>query len=126
VHIHVSIPFGNRSPLRNFNQDSITTKDQEWNEIINPIGGYFKYADLCSFEVPERNAIWCRPETVNFLENFDMRHQALVRLCKIGCQNKDGIPIGNILKFVSNSISISINLHSKFLTCTCQIHAELN
>ena len=23
-----------------------------------------------------------------------MRHEALVRLCKTGCQNKDGIPIG--------------------------------
>ena len=28
-----------------------------------------------------------------------MRHEALVRLCKTGCQNKDGIPIGKTLKF---------------------------
>ena len=53
VHIHALIPCGNRNPLRNFNQDSITAKDQEWNEIINAIGGYFKYADSCSFELPE-------------------------------------------------------------------------
>ena len=81
-------------------------KDQEWDEIINAIGGYFKHADSCSFELPERNAIWSRPETVNLLESFDMRHQALVRLCKTGCQNKDGIPIGKTLKFVSNSVSL--------------------
>ena len=126
VHIHASTPCGSGSPLRNFNQDSVTEKDQEWDEIINAIGGYFKHADSCSFELPERNAIWSRPETVNLLESFDMRHQALVRLCKTGCQNKDGIPIGKTLKFVSNSIGFSTNLHSKLSTCTCQIHAELN
>ena len=78
------------------------------------------------FELPERNAIWSRPETVNLLESFDMRHQALVRLCKTGCQNKNGIPIGKTLKFVSSSISFSTNLHSKLSTCTCQTHAELH
>ena len=75
----------------------------------------------CSFELPERNAIWSRPETVILLENFE---QALVRLCKTGCQNKNGIPIGKTLKFVSNSISFSSNLRSKLSTCTCQTHAE--
>ena len=114
VHIHASTPCGSGSPLRNFNQDSVTEKDQEWDEIINAIGGYFKHADSCSFELPERNAI-C----------FDMRHQALVRLCKTGCQNKDGIPIGKTLKFVSNSAWFALNLHSKLSTCTCQTHAEL-
>ena len=91
-------------------------KDQEWDEIINAIGGQLKHADSCSFELPE---------TVNLLESFDMRHQALVRLCKTGCQNKDGIPIGKTLKFVSNSVSFSSNLHSKLSTCTCQTHAKL-
>ena len=57
-------------PLRNFNPDSVTEKDQEWDEIINAIGGYFKHADSCSFELPERNAMWSRPETVNLLESF--------------------------------------------------------
>ena len=138
VHIHALTPCGSGSLLRNFNQDSVTEKDQEWDEIINAIGGYFKHADSCSFELPERNAIWSRPETVNLLESFDMRHQALVRLCKSGCQNNSGIPIGKTLKFVSNSISFSANLHSKLSisfsanlhsklsTCTCQTHAELN
>ena len=37
-------------PARNFNQDSVTEKDQEWDEIINAIGGYFKHAD--SFKCP--------------------------------------------------------------------------
>ena len=64
VHIHASTPCGSGSPLRNFNQDSVTEKDQEWDEIINAIGGYFKPADSCSFELPERNSIWSRPETV--------------------------------------------------------------
>ena len=100
VHIHASTPCGSGSPLRNFNQDSVTEKDQEWDEIINAIGGYFKHANSCSFELPERNAIWSRPETVNLLDSFDMRHQALARLCKTGCQNKNGIPIGKTLKFV--------------------------
>ena len=126
MHIHASTPCGSGSPLRNFNPDSVTEKDQEWDEIINAIGGYFKHADSCSFELPERNAIWSRPETVNLLESFDMRHEALVRLCKTGCQNKDGIPIGKTLKFVSNSAWFALNLHSKLSTCTCQIHAELN
>ena len=54
-----------------------------------------------------------------------MRHEALVRLCKTGCQNKDGIPIGKTLKFVSNSSWFALNLHSKLSTCTCQTHAEL-
>ena len=99
VHIHASTPCGSGSPLRNFNQDSVTEKDQEWDEIINAIGGYFKHADSCSFELPERNAIWSRPETVNLLESFDMRHQALVRLCNTGCQNKNGIPIGKTFHF---------------------------
>jgi len=126
VHIHASTPCGSGSPLRNFNPDSITEKDQEWDEIINAIGGYFKHADSCSFELPERNAIWSRPETVNLLESFDMRHQALVRLRNTGCQNKNGIPIGKTLKFVSNSIWFLLNLHSKLSICTCQIHAELN
>ena len=63
------------SPLRNFNPDSVTEKDQEWDEIINAIG-YFKHADSCSVELPERNTIWSRPETVNLLESFDMRHEA--------------------------------------------------
>ena len=120
VHVHASTPCGSGNP------DSVTEKDQEWDEIINAIGGYFKHADSCSFELPERNAIWSRPETVNLLESFDMRHQALVRLCKTGCQNKDGIPIGKTLKFVSNSAWFALNLHSKLSTCTCQIHAELN
>ena len=108
------------------NENSVTEKDQEWDEIINAIGGYFKHADSCSFELPERNAIWSRPETGNLLESFNMRHQALVRLCKPGCQNTSGFPIGKTLKFVSNSISFSANLHSKLSTCTCQTHAELN
>ena len=125
VHIHASTPCGSGSPLRNFNPDSVTEKDQEWDEIINAIGGYFKHADSCSFELPERNTIWSRPETVNLLESFDMRHEALVRLCKTGCQNKDGIPIGKTLKFVSNSAWFALNLHSKLSTCTCQTHAEL-
>ena len=125
VHIHASTPCGSGSPLRNFNPDSVTKKDQEWDEIINAIGGYFKHADSCSFELPERNTIWSRPETVNLLESFDMRHEALVRLCKTGCQNKDGIPIGKTLKFVSNSAWFALNLHSKLSTCTCQTHAEL-
>ena len=30
------------------------------------------------------------------------------------------------LKFVSNSIWFSLNLHSKLSTCTCQTHAKLN
>ena len=119
MHIHASTPCGSGSPLRNFDQDSVTEKDQEWDEIINAIDGYFKHADSCSFELPERNASEC-------LESFDMRHQALVRLCKTGCQNNNGIPIGKTLKFVSNSISFSANLHSKLSTCTCQTHAELN
>ena len=72
-----------------------------------------EHADSCSFELPERNTIWSRPETVNLLESFDMRHEALVRLCKTGCQNKDGIPIGKTLKFVSNSAWFALNLHSK-------------
>ena len=125
MHIHASTPCGSGSPLRNFNPDSVTEKDQEWDEIINAIGGYFKHADSCSFELPERNTIWSRPETVNLLESFDMRHEALVRLCKTGCQNKDGIPIGKTLKFVSNSAWFALNLHSKLSTCTCQTHAEL-
>ena len=125
VHIHASTPCGSGSPLRNFNPDSVTDKDQEWDEIINAIGGYFKHADSCSFELPERNTIWSRPETVNLLQSFDMRHEALVRLCKTGCQNKDGIPIGKTLKFVSNSAWFALNLHSKLSTCTCQTHAEL-
>ena len=54
-----------------------------------------------------------------------MRHEALVRLCKTGCQNKDGIPIGKTLKFVSNSAWFALNLHSKLSTCICQTHAEL-
>ena len=54
-----------------------------------------------------------------------MRHEALVRLCKTGCQNKDGIPIGKTLKFVSKSAWFALNLHSKLSTCTCQTHAEL-
>ena len=78
VHIHASTPCGSGSPLRNFNPDSVTEKDQEWDEIINAIGGYFKHADSCSFELPERNTIWSRPETVNLLQSFDMRHEALV------------------------------------------------
>ena len=125
VHIYASTPCGSGSPLRNFNPDSVTEKDQEWDEIINAIGGYFKHADSCSFELPERNTIWSRPETVNLLESFDMRHEALVRLCKTGCQNKDGIPIGKTLKFVSNSAWFALNLHSKLSTCTCQTHTEL-
>ena len=125
VHIHASTPCGSGSPLRNFNPDSVTQKDQEWDEIINAIGGYFRHADSCSFELPERNTIWSRPETVNLLESFDMRHEALVRLCKTGCQNKDGIPIGKTLKFVSKSAWFALNLHSKLSTCTCQTHAEL-
>ena len=122
VHIHASTPYGSGSPLRNFNQDSVTEKDQECCDL----DGYLKHADSCSFELPERDVIWSRSETVNLLESFDMRHQALVRLCKTGCQNKNGIPIGKTLKFVSNSISFSTNLHSKLSTCTCQTHAELN
>ena len=62
VHIHASTPCGSGSPLRNFNPDSDTEKDQEWDEIINAIGGYFKHADSCSFELPERNTIWSRPD----------------------------------------------------------------
>ena len=54
--------------LRNFNQDSIIEKAQEWDEIINAIGGYFKHADSYLFELPERNLIWSRPETINLFE----------------------------------------------------------
>ena len=119
MHIHVSTPCGSGNPLRNFNPDSVTEKDQEWDEIINAIGGYFKHAESCSFELPERNTIWSRPETVNLLESFDMRHQALVRLCKTGCQNKDGIPIGKTLKFVSNSAWKDIEVCFQFsLVCS--------
>ena len=63
VHIHVSTPCGSESPLCNFNQDSVTEK----NLKRNAIGSYFKHADLCSFELAERNAIWSRPKIVDLL-----------------------------------------------------------
>ena len=91
VHIHASTPCGSGSPLRNFNQDSITEKDQELDEIINAIGGYFKHADSCSFELPERNSIWSRPKTIGSFEKFSMIHYALVKLCKTGCQTKESL-----------------------------------
>ena len=97
------------------NQDSVTEKDQEWDEIINAIGGYFKHADSCSFELPERNSIWSRPETIGLFEKFNMIHYALVKLCRTGCQTKESIPSGKTLKFVSNSMQFTSNLHSKFV-----------
>ena len=33
---------------------SIMDSVQEWDEIINAIGGLFKHADSCSFELPEK------------------------------------------------------------------------
>ena len=126
VHIHASTPCGSGSPLRNFNPDSITEKDQEWDEIINAIGGYFKHADSCSFELPERNSIWSRPETIGLFEKHNMIHYALVKLCRTGCQTKEHIPSGKTLKFVSNSMQFTSNLHSKLSTCDCERHADMN
>ena len=72
------------------------------------------------------NTIWSRPETVNLLESFDMRHEALVRGCaRLDARTRMVIPIGKTLKFVSNSAWVALNLHSKLSTCTCQTHAEL-
>ena len=121
VHIHASTPCGSGSPLRNFNQDSVTEKDQEWDEIINAIGGYFKHADSCSFELPERNSIWSRPETIGLFEKHNMIHYSLVKLCKTGCQTKESIPIGKTLKMQFTS-----SLHSKLSTCECEGHADMN
>ena len=126
VHIHASTPCGSGSPLRNFNPDSITEKDQEWDEIINAIGGYFKHADSCSFELPEWNSIWSRPETIGLFEKHNMIHYALVKLCRTGCQTKENIPIGKTLKFVSNSLQFTSNLHSKLSACECERHADMN
>ena len=73
----------------------------------------------------KRNAIWSRPETVNLLESSDMRHQALVRLCKTGCQTRmvfqlEGIEVCFQFDFFFNKSPLQLS------TCTCQTHAELN
>ena len=48
-------------------------------------------------------------------EKFNMIHYALVKLCRTGCQTKESIPSGKTLKFVSNSMQFTSNLHSKFV-----------
>ena len=55
-----------------------------------------------------------------------MIHYALVKLCKTGCQTKESLPIGKTLKFVSNSMQFTSNLHSKLSTCECERHADMN
>ena len=125
VHIHASTPCSSGSPLRNFNSDVVTEKDQEWIEIINAIGGYFKSADSCSFELPERNDIWSRAEALQLFENNNMKHAGLVKLCNTGVKTNGGIPVGKTLKFLSNSQKFANNLHSKLSTCTCEKHAQI-
>ena len=91
---------------------------QEWDEIINAIGGLFKHADSCSFELSEKMVP--RSGRSVCLQS-SMIHHALVKWML----NEGDIPIGKTLKFVKN-LECTSNLHSKLSTCECERHADMN
>ena len=80
--------------------------------------------DSASFELPLRNEIWSRPETVETLEACNLVHRAQVKLCKTGVATGAGVPIGKTLLFVSNSEAFSSTLNRRFSECTCASHAN--
>ena len=125
VHVHASTPCSSGSPLKNFSAHVVTESDQEWEEIMSVVSSFLKLGDTASFELPLRNEIWSRAETVAVLAEVGLNHNADVKLCKTGMTNADGIPVGKVLRFKSTSKWFAKFLHERFSECECPKHADL-
>ena len=124
IHVHASTPCSSGSPLKGFHSNVVSQADQEWSEVIGVVADYLVLGDSASFELPLRNEIWSRPETVETLEACNLVHRAQVKLCKTGVSTGAGVPIGKTLLFVSNSEAFSSTLDRRFSECTCASHAN--
>ena len=125
VHVHASTPCSSGSPLKNFHAHVVSQSDQEWEEIMSVVSSFLKLGDSASFELPLRNEIWSRAETVAVLAEVGLNHDADVKLCKTGMTNADGIPVGKVLRFKSTSKWFEKFLHERFSECECPKHADL-
>ena len=58
----------------------------EWPEIISSVGNYLSLGHSSSFELPQVNAIWSRPETKTFFLNMDLCMKALFACAGLDAQ----------------------------------------
>ena len=128
VHVHASTPCSSGSPLRNFSTTNVVTAaEQEWPEVIEAVRSYLSLGHSASFELPQVNSIWSRPETKDVLLQCGLTNECFVRLCRTGSVNVQGEPIGKTLKFASTSKGFCTVLHRRFGVCTCKLeHAAMD
>ena len=129
IHMHVSTPCSSGSPLKRFSPDSVTTSDLEWETIMTSVPAYFRFSvkpDSVSFELPKHNDIWKREQTVKALSEGELVFDQDVYLCQAQYRASNGLPIGKVLRFVSNHKAFCDSLFSRFGVCTCREHASLS
>lgn len=108
IHVHCSTPCSSGSVLKRFSDSEVPTEsDESWKGIIVSSEKYLCLADSRSFELPKRNDIWSREETVRVLHNTGLNHVADVYLCQTGLVGRDDIPVGKCLRFCSTSRSFA-------------------
>ena len=77
IHVHCSTPCSSGSVLKRFSDSEVPTEsDESWKGIIVSSEKYLCLADSRSFELPKRNDIWSREETVRVLHNTGLNHVA--------------------------------------------------
>ena len=130
IHMHVSTPCSSGSPLKRFSPDSVTASDLEWETIMTSVPAYFRFPvkpDSVSFELPKHNDIWKRDQTIKALSEGELVFDQDVYLCQAQYRASNGLPIGKVLRFVSNHKPFCDSLFSRFgVVCTCREHASLS
>ena len=126
IHVHCSTPCSSGSVLKRFSESEHETEsDVAWRGIILASERYLNLGDSRSFELPKRNDIWTRKETIDVLHNTGLNNIADVYLCQTGLVNQQQIPIGKCLRFCSTSPKFCSTLARKFGSCQCEEHAGL-
>ena len=129
IHMHVSTPCSSGPPLKRFSPDSVTASDLEWETIMTSVPAYFRFAlkpDSASFELPKHNDIWKRDKTIKALSEGELVFDQDVYLCQAQYRASNGLPIGKVLRFVSNHKPFCDSLFARFGVCTCREHASLS
>ena len=126
IHVHCSTPCSSGSVLKRFSESGHETEsDVSWRPIILASERYLNLGDSRSFELPKRNDIWARKETIDVLHNTGLSNIADIYLCQTGLVNQQQIPIGKCLRFCSTSPKFCSTLARKFGSCQCKEHAGL-
>lgn len=122
VFVHVSSPCSSGSPLRNFG-NGIKNSDYAWHEMFPWVSKYLGLGDLSSFELPWYNKIWNYDLCQRTLKEAGQKFATQVKLCQTNVKGKNGLPVGKVLGFSSNSKTFVDRLNKQFSQCSSTKHA---